>query len=163
MGQIDASADFTVKMTKCRPNAHLSVHAKCAHAACPRPSLRSVFLGHALTRAWRGPDGILNGLVFFSVLQEIMTETGIWGHHSNEACGRSILRSIWVNSRSILRSILVNSSETSGKPHGNLIETSWKPQETSSKQAPAGGLRARGVVFGHSGSGTLNTLCIPHP
>ena len=101
-----------------------------------------------------------------TVLQEIMTETGIWDPHSNEACVRSILGHILVNSEVNLRSILANSRkphgnlmETSKKPHGNLMETSWKPL----KAGPCRGLRARGMVFGHSGSGTLNTLCIPYP
>ena len=60
-------------------------------------------------------------------------------------------------------SILVNLR----KPQGNLRETSGNLRETSEKphgkQGPAGGLRARGVVFGISGSGTRNTSVFHTP
>ena len=93
----------------------------------PQISLWSIFLRSSQCHAWRVLLTVFSTRSLLAVLQEIMTETGIRGRIGNEACGRSILRSI----RGPFWSILVNSNDnlmgTSWKPHGNLIKPVIKP------------------------------------
>ena len=90
MAHFDPYLRLSVKMTKCRQCVHPPVTRK-GRVRYPHTSRSKLLLGRAphLTLS-----AVFSTDLFLHVLQEIMTETGVWTWTSNEACGRSILGSI---------------------------------------------------------------------
>ena len=84
MGYFEATLDFIVKMTKCRPDVH-NMFAKGSVPVTPR----TLFARGVTFRDLSARNGLTFSTVsVLDVLQEIMTETVYWGRVSNEACGR---------------------------------------------------------------------------
>ena len=116
--------------TECTPHVTREVYARYPHDQ----RQQAAFCWSLLI--WLG--AVFSTDPVLSVLQEIMTETGIWGSLSMEACGRSILVNSEVNMRSILVNSEVNKVPNSVKQVLNsvkLVKQSLKPVKRPCKPA----------------------------
>ena len=87
MGHSDASVDFIVKTTKCRPVAH-PVMSREVGAQIPPQSPQQAASGDCSSSEL---SAVFSTVLVLAVLLLIMTETVFWGRVVTEACGRSIL------------------------------------------------------------------------
>ena len=128
MGLFYAHGTLYCQNDEVSPDVHTSVRS----TARSQISLWSIFPGPSECRPWHVYPLTFSTDPVFMVLQEIMTETGIWGRLRYEACGRVSGGRFWVNSGSILGLILSKTGPEFSKTGTKFSKTGPKTVKTQS-------------------------------